>query len=325
MLQFMLRDYSFLTRREFYFLSVTRAEARKDRGLMIYSAVAGGQSALLVATHPSTLARGFGYPVMQERSISKAPNPTIEAVRDFWNNHVHDWKIAKSPPGTKAFFEEIEAYRYEKLDYLAAAIDFDRFAGKTVLDVGCGVGNDLARFAKAGATVTGVDLAENSVKLAQDNFRFRGLEGTFHRMDGEKLALPDDSFDAVFCHTVLHFTPHPAAMIREVHRVLKPGGEAIIMTVNRYSWMNALQRIMKIEIDHLESPVFYTYSIAEFGNLLRVFGNVRIIPHRFPVRTKVHKGVKARIYNTMFVDLFNLLPRSWVRRSGHHLIAYAHK
>lgn len=258
-------------------------------------------------------------------SISRSPDASIDAVRNFWNNHVHDWKVAKSPAGTKEFFEEIEEYRYEKLDYLPGAVRFGRFAGKTVLDLGCGVGNDLARFAKAGAIVTGIDLAEHSIQLARDNFRFRGLEGEFMQMNGEALSFPDNSFDAVFCHTVLHFTPDPAAMIAQIHRVLKPGGEGIIMTVNRRSWMNLLHKLMKVEIDHLDSPVFYQFTIDDFRALLGKFRDVRIVPHRFPVRTKVHEGLKARLFNLFFVDVFNALPRSWVRPTGHHLIAYVHK
>lgn len=258
-------------------------------------------------------------------SISRASDPSIEAVRNFWNNHVHEWKIAKSPAGTKEFFEEIEEYRYDKLHYLEDAIGFERFAGKTVLDVGCGVGNDLARFAKAGAIVTGIDLAEHSVQLARDNFSFRGLEGDFYQMDGEKLSLPDASFDAVFCHTVLHFTPHPEMMIAEIRRVLKPGGEGILMTVNRHSWMIFLYQKMNIEIDHLDSPVFFTYSSREFEKMLNPFREVRIVAHRFPVRTKVHKGLKGKLFNFLFVDLFNALPKSLVRKTGHHLIAYVKK
>jgi len=259
------------------------------------------------------------------RSMSRAPDRSVEAVRKFWNEHVHDWKVASSTAGTKEFFEEIEAYRYEKLNYLSDAIGFDRFAGKTVLDVGCGVGNDLAKFAAAGATVTGVDLAERSIQLAKDNFRFRGLQGEFHQMNGEQLGFPDDSFDAVFCHTVLHFTPNPEAMIAEIHRVLKPGGEAIVMTVNRNSWMIFLHKVMKTELDHLDAPVFHTYSISEFERMLSAFRDVRMVVHRFPVRTKVHEGLKARMFNLLFVDLFNAVPRSWVRKTGHHLIAYASK
>jgi ubiquinone/menaquinone biosynthesis C-methylase UbiE len=258
-------------------------------------------------------------------SISRSPDCSIAAVEHFWDNHVHDWKVAKSPAGTKEFFEEIEEYRYEKLSYLPDAIQFDRFAGKTVLDLGCGVGNDLSRFVKAGAKVTGVDISQHAVELARDNFRFRGLEGEFLKMNGEKLEFPDDHFDAVFCHTVLHFTPDPHAMLREIKRVLKPGGEAILMTVNRKSWMNLMHHVMKIEIDHLDSPVFYNFTIAEFEQMLQDFRDVRIVPRRFPVRTKVHGGLKATLYNSLFVDVFNALPRAWVRKSGHHLIAYVTK
>lgn len=259
------------------------------------------------------------------RDAAESPDERLAAVRHYWNNHVHDWKVARSPAGTREFFEEIEAYRYEKLHYLPRLVNFAAYAGKRVLDVGCGVGNDLARFARAGAICTGIDLAPHSIELARSNFAQRGLEGELLVMNGEALELPDDSFDAVFCHTVLHFTPHPERMVREIRRVLRPGGEAIIMTVNRRSWLNGLQRVMKVEIDHLDSPVFYRYTIAEFRRLLAPFSRVTIVPERFPVATKVHGGAKARLFNALFVGGFNALPRPLTRRLGHHLMAFCHK
>jgi len=249
----------------------------------------------------------------------------LDAVRRYWGSHVHDWKVARSEAGTKDFFEEIEAYRFEKLSYLAEVVNFNGYAGQRVLDLGCGVGNDLSRFAKGGAEVIGIDLASTSIELAKSNFQQRGLSGEFVVMNGENLDFPDNSFDLVYCHTVLHFTPNPDAMVREIHRVLGPGKHAIIMTVNRHSWLNFLHRLLKVEIDHLDSPVFYMYTEREFRELLAPFSDVRINPERFPVRTKVHSGLKAKLYNSIFVDFFNALPVSWVRRSGHHLIAYARK
>ena len=81
---------------------------------------------------------------------------------------------------------------------------------------------------------------------------------------------------------------------------------------------------MNIEIDHLDAPVFHQFTIAEFRELLSsVFNKVDIVPERFPVRTKVHEGIKARLYNMLFVDLFNVLPQRWVKNSGHHLMAFA--
>jgi len=247
------------------------------------------------------------------------------AVRDYWNRHVHDWKVAKHPAGTLEFFREIEDYRFEKLEYLDRIMPFDGYNGKQVLEVGCGVANDLTRFAKGGAQVVGIDLAEHSIELARKNFDFRGLNGTFVVMDGEDLQFPDDSFDFVYCHTVLHFTPNPARMIREIHRVLRPDGQAIIMTVNEKSWMNYLHRIFKVQIDHLDSPVFRKYTLAGFRSMLDSFSEVTIVPERFPVATKVHEGLKAKLYNKIFIGAFRLLPDTWMRSSGHHLLGFVRK
>ncbi len=248
-----------------------------------------------------------------------------EEVREFWNNHVHDWKVAKSPAGTLEFFQEIEEYRFEKLHYLPKVVNFSGYKDKKILDVGCGTGNDLTRFAKGGAEVTGIDLAAHSIDLAKNNFAMRKLQGSFQVMDGEKMEFPDNSFDMVYCHTVLHFTPNPQKMINEINRVLKPGGEAILMTVNRKSWLNFMHKLMKVKIDHLDAPVFYMYSINEFENMLKLFSTVEIVPERFPVATKVHSGLKALLYNKIFVDSYNMLPKSLISRTGHHLMAFCRK
>lgn len=247
------------------------------------------------------------------------------AVRDYWNTNVANWKIATHPPGTREFFEEVEAYRFEKLNYLERRVDYAGYRGKRVLEIGCGLGNDLSRFARGGAVVSGIDLSPRAIELAIVNFAQRGLPGTFQVMDGEALDLPDESFDVVYCHTVLHFTPDPGQMIREIHRVLKPDGVAILMTVNRKSWMNWLRHVMKVEIDNLDSPVFRHMAIEEFRSLLRPFETVDVIPERFPVPTKVHGGVKATLFNALFVGGFNALPASWTRPAGHHLLAYCYK
>jgi SAM-dependent methyltransferase len=249
----------------------------------------------------------------------------LDAVRTYWDAHVHDWKIARHPVGSLAFFEETEAYRFEKLHYLPQRVDFSGHAGKRVLDVGCGLGNDLSRFARGGAEVVGIDLSEKAVALSRENFAQRGLQGEFHVMNGEALDFPDASFDLVYCHTVLHFTPDPERMVCEIHRVLRDGGEAILMTINRHSWLFAMHRLMKIEIDYLDAPVFHTFTAGEFGKLLAPFPRRRLITERFPVRTLVHKGLKARAFNTFFVDPFNALPRRLTRSLGYHLLAFVKK
>ena len=259
-------------------------------------------------------------------AASPSPAAGLETtVRAYWDEHVADWKIARHPPGTREFFEEVEAYRFEKLEYLARVVDFGGFPGKSVLDVGCGLGNDLSRFARGGSVVTGVDISPRAIELARENFRQRGLSGSFAVMNGEALQFADRSFDVVYCHTVLHFTPQPERMVSEIRRVLKDDGVAILMTVNRHSWMNALRHVMKVDIDHLDSPVFRHMTTREFRELLQEFADVQLVPERFPVATKVHGGAKARLFNAVFVGGFNALPRSWTRGTGHHLMAFCRK
>lgn len=262
----------------------------------------------------------------QRMAATEQPHSALVAqVREYWNANVHAWKVARFEPGSREFFEETEAYRFEKLHYLPRLVDFNSYSGKRLLDVGCGLGNDLARFAAAGADVVGIDLAERAIELARANFQQRNLVGRFHVMNGETLEFPDNSFDLVYCHTVLHFTPGPRKLVQEIHRVMKPDGEAIIMTINRRSWLTLLQLAMKVETDYLDAPVFNSFTIREFRELLTPFSNVRIVPERFPVRTKVHHGLKATLFNSLFVDVFNALPKTWVKWTGHHLLAFGTK
>lgn len=246
-------------------------------------------------------------------------------VRNYWQSHVTDWPIARAAPGTADFFRQTEVYRFEKLDYLDRLAGYCDHAGEAVLDIGCGLANDAARFAAGGAHVTGVDIAPNAVDLSRRNFAQRDLEGRFHVADGEALDLPDASFDFVYCHTVLHFTPSPERMAAEIHRVLRPGGRALLMMVNSQSWMRFLHRAMRVEIDHLQAPVFHWYSPTRFRAMLHAFDEVDMRFERFPVATRVHKGAKARLYNLAFVDLFNALPRRLVAPTAHHMLALVRK
>jgi SAM-dependent methyltransferase len=143
-------------------------------------------------------------------------------------------------------------------------------------------------------------------------------------MNGEALQFEDNSFDVVYAHGVLQYTADASRMATEIHRVLRPGGEAILMVYNKFSWLNALSKLMKVELEHEDAPVLNTYSIREFANLLRPFDRVQIIPERFPVRTRLHQGLKATLFNGLFVTTFNLLPRPLVRPYGWHLMAFAH-
>src|SRR5579864_9831684 len=84
---------------------------------------------------------------------------TIDDVREYWDHHIHVLEITRHPVGSRGFFDDLDQYHFEKLHHLLRLVPFDESRGKQVLEVGCGAGVDLARFAKGGADVSGVDLA----------------------------------------------------------------------------------------------------------------------------------------------------------------------
>ena len=246
-------------------------------------------------------------------------------LREFWDNHVAKWKIARSPVGTQAFFSEVEQYRFEKLSYLPTLVPYDGFPGKTVLEVGCGLANDLVQFAKNGSLTTGVDISPVAIDLATENFRQRGLSCSHHVMNGESLDFEAETFDVVYCHTVLQFTPNPARMCDEIWRVLKPGGTAYLMVINKLSWLLFLHRLFNIEIDHLDAPYYHTHSVSELRDLTGRFSKTTIHRERYPVATKVHKGALASVFNYTFVPLWNALPAFSKEWCAHHLFCIAEK
>jgi SAM-dependent methyltransferase len=250
---------------------------------------------------------------------------TIDQVRDYWNQHIHDLEITKHPVGSRGFFDDLDQYHFEKLHHLLRLVPFDASKGKAVLEVGCGAGVDLVRFARAGATVTGVDLSPSAIQLAAANFAQLGLAAELRVADGEHLPFRDGSFDLVFAHGVVQYTADPQRLVDEVRRVLKPGGEAIFQVYNRHSWLNLLSGIMKVGLEHQDAPVLLKFTSGEFRRLLRGFSHVRIVGERFPVKSRLHGGWKGAVYNGAFVGLFSLLPRAWVRRFGWHLLAFCRK
>ncbi len=159
-----------------------------------------------------------------------------DRVRAFWQENPCGTKFADAPPGSRRFYELVEEHRYDKEWHIPAAAGFSQSKNLNVLEVGCGLGTDGAQFAKAGAIYTGIDLTDAAVDLARRRFELFQLPGTFSVADAERLDFPDNTFDIVYSHGVLHHTPDTAAAVREIHRILRPGGKAVVMLYHRDSY-----------------------------------------------------------------------------------------
>src|SRR6476469_9748807 len=160
------------------------------------------------------------------------------------------------------------------------------------------MGTDLLQFARGGAHCTGIDLTPRSIEITRHRFKLYGADGDFMLADGEHLPFASESFDVVYSNGVLHHTPDTAGAIREVHRVLRPGGTAKVMLYHRNSlnyWFEIILRrgllggeflrgrsaeeIMSRVIefsDHDARPLVKVYSRKEALELFSMFKDARV-------------------------------------------------
>ncbi|HSB11183.1 MAG TPA: methyltransferase domain-containing protein [Blastocatellia bacterium] len=221
-------------------------------------------------------------------------DPFKQLAREQWGANPCGAHVADELDyGTREYFDAIEQNRYLiESPWMNDAIGFDRFSGKRLLEIGMGTGTDLLQFARGGAMVTGLDITPRSIEIARRRFQVYGLTGDFAIGDGESLSFPDASFDAVYSFGVLHHTPDTARAVREIHRVLTPGGKAIVMLYHRrslYYWGSLMMKhgILRAELlnhsmaqimsRHVEysategRPLVKAYSQAEIREMFREF------------------------------------------------------
>ncbi len=218
---------------------------------------------------------------------------------------------------------------------------FERWRGKRVLEIGCGIGTDTMNFARAGAQVTAVDLSEESLTVARQRAVVFGLTDhvTFYQANAERLSetVPVEPYDLVYSFGVLHHTPHPSNAIGEIRRYMGPESVLKMMVYHRYSykvlWIlmryggGAFRKLDELVARYSEAqtgcPVTYSYSPKTLRRLLQGFTVEAIaIDHIFPYRIPEYKRHEYRK-----VWYFRVLPNGifrWLERKlGWHLCVEA--
>lgn len=159
------------------------------------------------------------------------------------------------------FFAAYDQFRYSMERHLPACLDALDVSGKHVLEIGLGQGADSERLIGRGAAWSGVDLTTESAERVRTRLTVRDLPFEDLRQ-GSVLDLPfaDNTFDMVFSHGVLHHVPEITQAEKEIHRVLKPGGELVIMMYARWS-LNYLVSIALVR----RAVLLAAYPLAQLG------------------------------------------------------------
>jgi 2-polyprenyl-3-methyl-5-hydroxy-6-metoxy-1,4-benzoquinol methylase len=268
---------------------------------------------------------------------------SVERVREYWNNRPCNIRHSPSPIGSREYFDEVEARKYFVEPHIPLFADFERWSGKNVLEIGCGIGTDTINFARAGAHVTVAELSETSLELARQRAAVFGLEDDieFHHGNAEELTdfVPLEPQDLVYSFGVIHHSPHPEKILAEARAYLRPGATLKLMVYNRRSWKvfwivftkghGKFWRLKRLIAEHSEaqfgSPVTYTYTSAELRRLVESHGfevTEMLIDHIFPWR--VADYVQYRYVKPWYFRLMpNRLFRALEQRVGWHLCVTA--
>lgn len=132
-------------------------------------------------------------------------------------------------PGSE--FRPLHAINPLRLEWINACVPL---AGKKVVDVGCGGGILSESMAKKGAQVTGIDLSEKALKVADLHSLESGVQVRYELIAAEQLAAREAaSYDVVTCMEMLEHVPDPAAIVQACATLVKPGGHVFLSTINR--------------------------------------------------------------------------------------------
>lgn len=214
-----------------------------------------------------------------------------DANRTWWESHPirYDWRDPLAPQEfSEEFYRQIDRNFFDSCRAFLPwneipfdpLIPFDSLGQWDVLEVGVGSGSHAALLALHARTFSGIDLTDYAVNSTRQRFAHFGLDGSVRQMDAEAMDYPDASFDFVWSWGVIHHSSNPRAALSEIHRVLRPGGRAVLMVYYRSLWLyytvlGLLSGVMSGEIfrgksihqivqDHTDGALARYYSMAEW-------------------------------------------------------------
>lgn len=249
----------------------------------------------------------------------------IEAVSSYWDKRPCGIRYSPNPVGTKEYFDEVEKRRYFVGPHVLRFVEFEKWKGKKVLEVGCGIGTDTINFARHGAYVSAVELSEKSLAIAKTRAKIYNLEDkiNFYLCNAEELSncVPIEAYDLIYSFGVIHHTPHPEKILEQIANYTHPKTIIKIMLYNKLSfkvlWIlftygqGKFWKLKELIPQYSEAqegcPVTYTYTRSEIKKLLEK-NSFRVtemqVDHIFPY--KISDYIKYK-YNKVWY--FRYMPK----------------
>jgi 2-polyprenyl-3-methyl-5-hydroxy-6-metoxy-1,4-benzoquinol methylase len=283
----------------------------------------------------------------------------LDAVRQWWDEHPMDYQgysrmEFRTDNDYRAFFRTVDVAWWSSTKQINSSnpahlgdrlLNRSRIIGRRVLEIGCGMGTWTQTFVEWGCDVTAIDLTPYSVEMTRKRLKLAGLKASVLEMDARDMRALAGQFDFIWSWGVIHHSPNTEQIVKEIQRLLKPGGEFGIMVYYKYSihslyvlfrlgfihgeffrygWQNLQARYSEAE-EYGGPPLARSWSKIGFKKLLAplivdrisfhsdVNVALMLLPSRFGIGNLAQKIVPLRIKELI------------TGRLGHCMYAYGHK
>jgi SAM-dependent methyltransferase len=260
---------------------------------------------------------------------------SVASVARYWDGHTLGKQYVRDASievGSPQFFDHIRPWMNPyKFPEIMPRIDREagRLRGLKLLEVGCGMGFDSVEFLKRGVRVTATDLTPTAVALARRHFEVEHVVPDDVRVENLlQLSFADESFDAVWACGVVHHTGDCRRALKEIWRVLRPGGTAIISHFyRRPSWMFYLSRLGRenIEFKEEDPPVTDFLTEPEVLALFEGFDIEEAVQDHYRALPIARRGWKAALYTHGFRPVYNRLPEPLAKKLAYKYSVIARK
>jgi ubiquinone/menaquinone biosynthesis C-methylase UbiE len=240
------------------------------------------------------------------------------SIKQFWN---------EQPVGSnfvayrqdRSFYERYDAFRYRTEGHILEELDTLDLRGKKLLEIGLGQGADSMQLINRGVDYYGIDLTEESVRRVKERFAmFNKPYNEVSVVNAEQIPYPDQSFDIVYSHGVIHHSPHIENIAKEIYRVLRPGGQAVIMLYhkNSYNYYVSIAIVRRLGLMLLMVFPF----LAKLVSKLTGESVERINRHKFHLKREGWKYFRMKNFIHRSTDgPDNVYASVWTAKSGKKL------